>query len=179
MVEQTSTVTEFAEQTATPTRVMYRAANRRTSHRLAALDVPSPSWMRAPGETPGMYALESVMDELAVVTGIDPVELRVRNDTDREPESGLPFSSRNLVACLREGADRFGWAGRDPAPGARREGRKLVGTGVAASTYPAYMQANRATVRAEPDGTFTVRIAAADIGTGARTTMNRDRKSVV
>ncbi|TYK52878.1 xanthine dehydrogenase family protein molybdopterin-binding subunit [Actinomadura decatromicini] len=169
--EQTSTVREFAEQTATPTRTMYQAPHRRTSHRLVALDVPTPSWMRAPGETPGMYALESVMDELAVVTGVDPVELRVRNDTDREPESGLPFSSRNLVACLQEGADRFGWAGRDPAPGVRLEGRKLVGTGVAASTYPAYMQPGRATARAEPDGTFTVRIAAADIGTGARTAL--------
>ncbi|MFC4053441.1 xanthine dehydrogenase family protein molybdopterin-binding subunit [Actinomadura syzygii] len=169
--EQTSTVREFAEQTATPTRTMYQAPNRRTSHRLVALDVPTPSWMRAPGETPGMYALESVMDELAVVTGVDPVELRVRNDTDREPESGLPFSSRNLVACLQEGADRFGWAGRDPAPGVRREGRRLVGTGVAASTYPAYMQPGRAIARAEPDGTFTVRIAAADIGTGARTAL--------
>ncbi|TYB45271.1 xanthine dehydrogenase family protein molybdopterin-binding subunit [Actinomadura chibensis] len=171
VVEQTSTVREFAEQTATPTRTMYQAPHRRTSHRLVALDVPTPSWMRAPGETPGMYALESVMDELAVVTGVDPVELRIRNDTDREPESGLPFSSRNLVACLQEGADRFGWAGRDPAPGFRREGRKLVGTGVAASTYPAYQQPGRATARAEPDGTFTVRIAAADIGTGARTAL--------
>ncbi len=169
--EQSSTVKEFAEQTATPTRVMYQAPHRRTSHRLVRLDVPTPSWMRAPGETPGMYALESAMDELAAAAGIDPVELRVRNDTDREPGSGLPFSSRNLVACLREGADRFGWDHRDPAPGSRREGRKLVGMGVAASTYPAYLQPNRAMARAEPDGTFTVRIAAADIGTGARTAL--------
>jgi xanthine dehydrogenase YagR molybdenum-binding subunit len=171
VVEQTSTVAEFAEQTATATRVMYPAPHRRTSHRLVRLDVPTPSWMRAPGETPGMYALESAMDEVAFAAGIDPVELRVRNDTDREPESGLPFSSRNLVACLQEGAARFGWAGRDPAPRARLEGRKLVGTGVAASTYPAYLAPNRATARAEPDGTFTVRIAAADIGTGARTAL--------
>lgn len=170
-VEQTSTVKEFAEQTTTPTRVMYQAPHRRTSHRVVRLDVPTPSWMRAPGETPGMYALESVMDELAVATGIDPIELRIRNDTDRDPESGLPFSSRNLVACLQEGADRFGWAGRDPAPAVRWDGRKLIGTGVAASTYPAYMSPNRATARAEPDGTFTVRIAAADVGTGARTAL--------
>ncbi|MFB4306542.1 xanthine dehydrogenase family protein molybdopterin-binding subunit [Actinomadura sp. GTD37] len=169
--EQTSTVKEFAEQTATPTRVMYQAPHRHTSHRVVRLDVPTPSWMRAPGETPGMYALESAMDELAVAAGVDPVELRIRNDTDREPESGLPFSSRNLVACLREGADRFGWEGRDPAPGVRWEGRKMIGMGVAASTYPAYMRPNQATARAEPDGTFTVRIAAADIGTGARTAL--------
>ncbi|WP_339155113.1 xanthine dehydrogenase family protein molybdopterin-binding subunit [Actinomadura luteofluorescens] len=171
VAEQTSTVKEFAEQTATPTRMLYRAPHRLTSHRVVPLDVPTPSWMRAPGETPGMFALETAMDELAVATGIDPVELRVRNDTDRDPESGLPFSSRNLVACLREGAERFGWAGRDPRPGARREGRKLVGMGVASSTYPAYQSPNQATARAEPDGTFTVRIAAADIGTGARTAL--------
>ncbi|TDE32196.1 xanthine dehydrogenase family protein molybdopterin-binding subunit [Actinomadura sp. 6K520] len=171
VVEQTSTVREFAEQAASPTRIMYRAPHRRTTHRVVRLDVPTPSWMRAPGETPGMYALESAMDELAVAAGIDPVELRVRNDTDREPESGLPFSSRNLVACLREGAGRFGWAGRDPAPRSRRAGRRLLGTGVAAATYPARLNPGRATARAEPDGTFTVRIAAADIGTGARTAL--------
>ncbi|MGI5207350.1 xanthine dehydrogenase family protein molybdopterin-binding subunit [Spirillospora sp. CA-108201] len=171
VAEQTSTVKEFAEQTATPTRMMYRAPHRLTSHRVVPLDVPTPSWMRAPGETPGMFALETAMDELAVAAGVDPIELRVRNDTDREPESGLPFSSRNLVACLREGAERFGWAGRDPRPGVRREGRGLVGTGVAASTYPAYQRPNQATARAEHDGTFTVRIAAADIGTGARTAL--------
>ncbi|RSN51559.1 MULTISPECIES: xanthine dehydrogenase family protein molybdopterin-binding subunit [Actinomadura] len=169
--EQTSTVREFVEQTATPTRTMYRAEHRRTSHRVVALDVPTPSWMRAPGETPGMYALESAMDELAVATGVDPIELRVRNDTGTEPESGLPFSSRNLVACLREGAERFGWDRRDPAPGVRRVGRKLLGTGVAATTYPAYQSPGKAVARAEPDGTFTVRIAAADIGTGARTAL--------
>src|SRR5437763_7792320 len=102
---------------------MYAAPALRTSHRLVRLDVPTPSWMRAPGETPGMYALESAMDELAVAAGIDPVELRVRNDAAREPDSGLPFSSRNLVACLREGARRFGWDHRDPRPRTRWAGR--------------------------------------------------------
>ncbi|XVQ10023.1 xanthine dehydrogenase family protein molybdopterin-binding subunit [Spirillospora sp. CA-255316] len=178
VVEQTSTVREFAEQTATPTRVMYGAPNMLTSHRLNRLDVPSPSWMRAPGETPGMYALECAMDELAYAAGVDPIELRIRNEPDTEPVSGLPFSSRNLVACLREGAARFGWAGRAAVPHAstpteRRglRGRKLVGMGVAASTYPGYRSPNKASARREPDGRFTVRIAAADIGTGARTTL--------
>jgi xanthine dehydrogenase YagR molybdenum-binding subunit len=106
--EQSSTLREFAEQTAVPTRMMYAAANRRTSHRLARLDVPTPTWMRAPGETPGMYALESAIDELAIALGIDPIELRIRNEPAVEPESGTPWSSRNLVACLREGAERFG-----------------------------------------------------------------------
>jgi xanthine dehydrogenase YagR molybdenum-binding subunit len=170
VTEQSSTLKEFAEQTATPSRAMYAAPALRTSHRLARLDVPTPSWMRAPGECPGMFALESAMDELAVAAGVDPVELRIRNEPTAEPESGLPFSSRNLVACLREGARRFGWDGRDPRPGIRRDGRWLAGTGVAASTYPARRRPSQATARID-DGGFTVRIAAADIGTGARTAL--------
>jgi xanthine dehydrogenase YagR molybdenum-binding subunit len=171
--EQTSTLKEFAEQTAICSRMMYAAPNRRTTHRIAALDVPTPSWMRAPGECPGMFALESAMDELALACGIDPVQLRIRNDPERHPESGLEFSSRNLVACLREGAARFGWEGRDPAPGVRRDGRCLVGTGVAASTYPARRVASQAFVRALDDGGYVVGIAAADIGTGARTVITQ------
>jgi xanthine dehydrogenase YagR molybdenum-binding subunit len=171
--EQTSTVREFAEQTTVATRMMYAAPNRLTTHRLVALDVPTPSWMRAPGECPGMYALESAMDELAIACGMDPIELRIRNEPPEDPERGIPWSSRNLVACLREGAERFGWARRDPAPGARRDGRWLVGSGVASSTYPAYRAPSTATARADDDGGFTVRIAAADIGTGARTVLTQ------
>jgi xanthine dehydrogenase YagR molybdenum-binding subunit len=173
VVEQTSTVREFAEQTATATRMLYAAAHRRTTHRLVALDVPTPSWMRAPGECPGMYALESAMDELAIACGLDPVELRVRNEPEVDPETDQPFSSRNLVACLREGAERFGWAGRDPSPGVRRDGPWLFGTGVATSTYPARRSRSRAAARAEPEGAFTVCIGAADIGTGARTVLTQ------
>jgi xanthine dehydrogenase YagR molybdenum-binding subunit len=171
--EQTSTLKEFAEQTTVCSRMMYASANRRTTHRLAALDVPTPSWMRAPGECPGMYALESAMDELAVACGLDPVELRVRNDPETDPESGQPFSSRNLVACLREGAARFGWQQRDPTPGVRRAGRWLVGTGVAASTYPARRRAAEAFARVREDGTYVVGLAAADLGTGARTVLTQ------
>jgi xanthine dehydrogenase YagR molybdenum-binding subunit len=171
VIEQTSTVQEFAEQTAVCTRMMYAAPHRRTSHRLAALDVPTPSWMRAPGECPGMFALESAIDELSVACGVDPIELRIRNEPEIDPESGHPFSSRNLVACLREGAGRFGWDKRDPAPGARRDGRWLLGTGVAASTYPARRSPSQALARRHGDGSYLVRIAAADIGTGARTAL--------
>jgi xanthine dehydrogenase YagR molybdenum-binding subunit len=173
VVEQTSTIREFAEQTAVCTRMMYAAPNRRTSHRLVRLDVPTPSWMRAPGECPGMYALESAMDELAVATGIDPIELRRRNDPTVDPESGRPFSSRNLLACFDEGARRFGWEGRDPTPGVRHDGRWLEGTGVAASTYPARSRASAAAAIARADGGFTVEVAAADIGTGARTALTQ------
>ena len=168
--EQTSRLKEFAEQTAICSRWMYAAPNRRTAHRLVALDVPTPSWLRAPGECPGMYALESAMDELAHAAGLDPVELRILNDPDVHPESGQRFSSRNLVACLREGAERFGWERRGE-PGARRDGRWLHGMGVASSTYPAYQMPSQATVRVRRDGGYVVRIAAADIGTGARTVL--------
>ncbi len=171
--EQTSTVREFAEQTTIATRHMYAAPDRLTTHRLVALDVPTPSWMRAPGECPGMYALESAMDELAIACGLDPIELRIANEPERDPEKDIPWSSRSLVACLREGAQRFGWEGRDPTPGARRDGRWLVGTGVAASTYPAYRSPSQATARLDADGGFTVQIAAADIGTGARTVLTQ------
>jgi xanthine dehydrogenase YagR molybdenum-binding subunit len=172
VVEQTAIRTEFAEQTAVSTRVMYASPAMRTTHRLARLNVPAPLWMRAPGATQGMYALESAIDELAAAAGIDPVELRIRNEPATEPDSGLPFSSRNLIACLREGARQFGWADRDPRPGIRREGRWLAGTGVAASTHPARRRASQATAAAE-DGGFVVRIAAADIGTGARTALTK------
>ena len=159
------------EQTAVATRHMYAAPNRRTTHRLVRLDVPTPFWMRAPGECPGMFALESAMDELAAACGVDPVELRIRNEPVTEPESGRPFSTRNLVACLREGAARFGWDGRDPEPARRRHGQWLVGTGVAASTYPARAMPSKATVSVDAEGRYRVDIDAVDIGTGARTAL--------
>jgi xanthine dehydrogenase YagR molybdenum-binding subunit len=174
VIEQTSRFKEFAEQTAVATRLMYAAPSRRTRHRLAALDVPVPSWMRAPGETPGMFAAEVAMDELAVACGLDPIELRVRNEPERDPQSGKPWSHRDLVGCLREGAKRFGWAGRDPAPARRRQDGWLVGTGVASATYPAYrMPGSRATVRYGEDQRYVVRIGAADIGTGTWTALTQ------
>lgn len=167
----TSTVHEFIEPSATVARVMYDADAHRTGHRVVRLDVPTPTWMRAPGETPGSFALESAIDELAEKCGLDPVELRLRNEPEAGPVSGLPFSKRNLRACLEEGSRRFGWAGRDPRPGTRREGRWLLGTGVAAATFPSGVGPSTASATALPDGRFTVRVNAADIGTGARTAM--------
>jgi xanthine dehydrogenase YagR molybdenum-binding subunit len=174
VVEQTSKLKEFAEQTATPTRMMYAADHRRTTHRLAALDVPPPSIMRAPGVTPGMFGLESAIDEMAAACGLDPVEFRIRNEPTTHPELGLPFSSRDLVGCLREGARRFGWQPRNPTPRSRRQSDWLVGTGVAASTYPAHWRpASAATIRAEANGRYTVLIGAADIGTGTWTALTQ------
>src|SRR5947209_18992173 len=169
VVERTSTIKEFAEQTGTPTRMMYASPNRRTTHRLAGLDVPVPSWMRAPGECPGMFGPEVALDELAEALGIDPVELRVRNDPEVDPETGKPWSSRHLVACLRRGAELFGWADRPPAR--HRDGDWLVGTGVASSVYPTMRQAqSTARVRYE-DGRYVAEIGAADLGTGAWTVL--------
>ncbi|MEU9374423.1 xanthine dehydrogenase family protein molybdopterin-binding subunit [Streptomyces sp. NPDC048255] len=166
----TSRIREFVEQAAVPGRVMYAAPDSRTTHRAVALDVPTPSWMRAPGEAPGMYALESAMDELADALGLDPIELRVRNEPASEPDSGRPFSSRHLVECLREGADRFGWASlRTP----RRDGPLLCGTGVAAATYPYLVAPSTARAHARPDGTYVVEVNATDIGTGARTVLTQ------
>jgi len=148
--------------------------HRRTTHRLAALDVPPPTIMRAPGETQGMFAFESAMDEMAIACGLDPIEFRIRNEPAAHPESGLPFSSRNLVGCLREGASRFRWRPRDPAARSRRDRDWLVGTGVAASTYPtAQLPGSAAAIRAEPGGRYTVSIAAADIGTGTWTALRQ------
>ncbi|MGI8665549.1 MAG: xanthine dehydrogenase family protein molybdopterin-binding subunit [Jatrophihabitans sp.] len=168
---QTSRLLEFTEQTAVLSRMMYATPNLRTGHRVVALDVPTPRWMRAPGEAPGAFALESAMDELAVACHLDPVQLRLLNEPTVEPDGGRPFRSRNLVACLQEGARVFGWSARDARPGVRRDGRWLVGSGMACSTYPARSAPSTATIEVLPDGRFEVRIAAVDIGTGARTAL--------
>lgn len=173
VLEQTAAIKEFAEQTAVATRMMYAAPNCRTSHRLARLDMPVPTIMRAPGECPGMFALESAMDELAIAGGLDPVELRMRNEPEVDPESGRPFSSRGLVACLREGARRFGWQPRDPQPRLRRDGLWLIGSGVASSTYPARRSASTASVHVDPEGHYRVLLDASDIGTGAWTVLTQ------
>ncbi|MFD5137996.1 xanthine dehydrogenase family protein molybdopterin-binding subunit [Streptomyces sp. NPDC058378] len=170
-LSRTSTVYEFIESGAGPARVMYDAPAHHTENQVVELDVPSPTFMRAPGEAPGSFALESAIDELAEQCGIDPIELRLRNEPEVGPVSGLPFSTRNLPACFREGARRFGWADRDPRPGVRREGRWLLGTGTAAASFFAGAAPSTAAVTAEADGSFTVRINAADIGTGARTAL--------
>ena len=174
VVLQVSTLKDFTEDLAAkPTRMMYAAASRRTSHRIARLDLPPPTIMRAPGEAQGSFALESAMDELAIACAIDPIDLRLRNEPATDPDSGLPFSSRGLVQCLKQGAERFGWQSRAVAPRGRRDGRWLVGTGVAASAYPAGRGQATATIRAVGGGRYRVQIDAADIGTGAWTVLTQ------
>ncbi|MFC3520463.1 xanthine dehydrogenase family protein molybdopterin-binding subunit [Streptomonospora nanhaiensis] len=172
---QSARLGDFIEEAAGPAKSMYAAPNRRMGHRAARLDVPVPTWMRAPGECPGMFGPEVAMDELAAACGLDPVEVRVRNEPERDPATGKPFSTRNLIACLREGADRFGWHDRSPRPGTRREGDWLVGTGVAASFYPVVppVSGSRALVRHTGDGHYVVSLGAADIGTGAWTALTQ------
>ncbi|GAA3060060.1 xanthine dehydrogenase family protein molybdopterin-binding subunit [Streptomyces glomeratus] len=174
VVVQTAKAKGYAEQVAVCTRCMYAAPHRRTTHRLAPLDLPVPTIMRAPGQAQGMFALESAMDEMAIACGLDPVEFRIRNEPGVDPETGRPFSSRHLVDCLRDGARRFGWDRRGPVSRARREGAWLVGTGVSASTHPSPRFAgNTTTIRAGPDGRHTVLIAAADLGTGTWTALTQ------
>jgi xanthine dehydrogenase YagR molybdenum-binding subunit len=161
------------EGAALQTRSLYAGANRETRHRLAPLDIPVASSMRAPGEAVGMLALECAMDELAEKLNLDPIELRVRNEPTEDPERHIPYSSRTLVPCYREGARRFGWDRRNPQPGQVRDGRWLVGMGMAAATRGNPLLLSKANVRLTPDGFATVRMAMTDIGTGTYTILTQ------
>jgi xanthine dehydrogenase YagR molybdenum-binding subunit len=168
----TSVFDEFIEPSGLISTVLYGTPNLLVTHRAVRLNTATPTYMRAPGESSGSFALESAMDELAYALGIDPVELRVRNDTDRDAD-GLPFSSRSLVAALRAGAERIGWSRRDPRPRSMRDGSLLVGLGVAAATYPMNRSAASASVQLRGDGSVIARSAGVDIGTGAYTVFSQ------
>jgi xanthine dehydrogenase YagR molybdenum-binding subunit len=155
------------------TRTLYAGANRLTRHRRVPLDVPVASSMRAPGEAVGLLALEGAMDELAEKLNLDPIELRVRNEPTEDPELHIPYSSRNLIPCFREGARRFGWDKRNPKPGQVRDGNWLVGMGVASATRGNPLQPSQAKVRLDPNGTATVTMAMTDIGTGTYTILTQ------
>jgi xanthine dehydrogenase YagR molybdenum-binding subunit len=129
--------------------------------------------MRAPGEASGIFALESAMDELAVALDIDPVELRLRNEPERDEFKQLPFSSRSTKACYRAAAERFGWSRRNPEPRSMRDGRWLIGWGMAAATYPMNYAPASAMARLLPDGTAEVTSAASDMGPGTWTSMTQ------
>ncbi len=151
------------------TRLLYAGANRLTAMRLATLDLPEGNDMRAPGEAPGMMALEIAIDEMAEKLGIDPIQFRIANDTQVDPEKPeRPFSHRDLVGCLKLGADRFGWGERGP-PGSKREGNWLIGIGVSAAFRNNLVLASGARVRLDKDGAITVETDMTDIGTGSYT----------
>jgi xanthine dehydrogenase YagR molybdenum-binding subunit len=158
------------EPTVSQTRLLYAGANRMTAMRLATLDLTEANAMRAPGEAPGLMALEIAMDEMAEKLGLDPVEFRILNDTQVDPENPKrPFSQRRLTECLRLGAERFGWSRRSARPGARREGELLVGLGVAAAFRNNMVAKSAARVRLDRRGVVTVETDMTDIGTGSYT----------
>lgn len=159
------------EVAAMQTRQLYAGKNRMTKHRLATLDLPEGNAMRAPGEAVGLLALEVAMDELAEACGVDPVELRIKNDVQYDPEVGpkKPFSSRKLVECLRDGAARFGWDKRNAKPGQVRDGQYLVGMGVASAFRGNIVMKSGARVAIDGKGRITVSTDMTDIGTGSYT----------
>jgi xanthine dehydrogenase YagR molybdenum-binding subunit len=169
----TSPEWEYTEQTAITTRSLYAAPNRLTRHRLTPLDLQRGEDVRAPGEAPGLLAVESAMDELAHALGMDPIELRIRNEPALDPERGVPFSDRRLVECMREGARLFGWEQRPTQPASVRDGRWLVGSGMAAAIRMHFQGPTKASVRIGPDGIAVVRTDMTDIGTGTYTILTQ------
>lgn len=152
------------------TKLLYAGANRLTAMKLAHLDLPEGNSMRAPGEAPGLMALEIAMDEMAEKLGLDPVAFRIRNDTQVDPgHPERPFSHRNLVGCLKLGAEKFGWDKRNAKPGQVRDGRWLVGIGMAAGFRNNLLMKSGARVRLGRDGLVTVETDMTDIGTGSYT----------
>jgi xanthine dehydrogenase YagR molybdenum-binding subunit len=170
---ETSRYEEHIEAVTTASTYLYACPNVRTSYRLVPVDGSTPTYMRGPGEASGVLALECAMDELAVTLGLDPIELRRRNEPAVNQQSGLPFSSRSMRECYTLGAERFGWAQRDPHPRSMRDGRMLVGWGMSAATYPASRGLANARVRILADGTADVEAAASDMGPGTYTSMTQ------
>ncbi|QAY76317.1 xanthine dehydrogenase family protein molybdopterin-binding subunit [Sphingosinicella sp. BN140058] len=153
-----------------PTRSAYAAETMLLDVQHVELDMISNTFMRAPGEAVGTFALECAMDELAEQLGLDPVEFRLRNEPDKDPLTGLPFSSREIAKAWRDGAERFGWSRRNPVPGRVRDGEWLVGVGCATGTYPYYrMPGGAARITLSRDGAVQVDIAAHEMGMGTAT----------
>jgi xanthine dehydrogenase YagR molybdenum-binding subunit len=171
--QETSTYEEYAESLINASRFLHSCPNVYTRHRLAPMNVHTPTYMRAPGEASGVFALESAMDELAATLNIDPVELRLRNEPEQDEFKRLPFSSRSTRECYRAAAERFGWSRRNPAIGSMRDGRWLIGWGMASATYPMNFAPASARARILPDGTAEVTSAASDMGPGTWTSMTQ------
>jgi xanthine dehydrogenase YagR molybdenum-binding subunit len=171
--QETSTYEEFSEALLNASRFLYSCPNVYTRHRIARLNVHTPTYMRAPGEASGVFALEAAMDELAVALNIDPIELRLRHEPEQDEFKKLPFSSRSTRECYRAAADRFGWSRRNPQPRSMRDGRWLIGWGMASATYPMNYAPASAMARLLPDGTAEVMSAASDMGPGTWTSMTQ------
>lgn len=170
---ETSAFSEFVEESTAGSRMTYACENVETSQRLVKLDIGKPTWMRAPGHATGSFALESAMDELSYALKIDPIELRLRNYAEKDPESGLPWSSKSLRQCYQKGAERFGWEKRNPTVGSMRSEGKLVGMGMATALHTCWRNQASASVRLLKDGRAIVRSGSQDIGTGTYTIMSQ------
>jgi xanthine dehydrogenase YagR molybdenum-binding subunit len=172
-VSSTSFIDDFPETCTAITRTLYSSDSLQTTQRMATLNLGAPTYMRAPGESTGSFALESALDELAYALHIDPVQLRLLNYAERDPETDLPWSSKSLRECYRVGAERFGWARRTAEPRSMRAGRTLIGWGMATATYPAYRSPAKASASIRADGTALVRSGTHDLGTGTYTVMTQ------
>ena len=173
VISETSVIEDWTEPSALATRLLYACDNQTTTHRLAKMNVGTPTFMRAPGEASGTFAIEAAMDELAYALKMDPLQLRLKNYAEQDPEKKLPFSSKSLRACYLQGADRFGWSRRSPVPGSMRDGNWRVGMGMATATYPTNRSPAAAEAVAMPDGRALVRSGTQDLGTGAYTVMTQ------
>lgn len=174
----TSTFDEFVEAASLSARMLYTSPNNSTSHRLIRANTGTPSYMRAPGEAPGTYGLEAAMDEMAYAINMDPVEFRLKNYAEQDPEKKIPWSSKSLRECYRLGAERFGWSKRTMAPRSMRDGNTLIGWGMATSVYPTRRSESSAKARLETDGSFLVDAGTQDLGTGTYTIMTEIAASV-
>jgi xanthine dehydrogenase YagR molybdenum-binding subunit len=172
-IAYTSMIEDWIEPCGLVTRMMYDSPNQETSHRLARMNLGTPTFMRAPGEATGSFALESAMDELAAALQIDPVALRLKNYTERDPGKNLPWSSKSLRQCYEIGAERFGWRERNPEPRSMRRDGKLVGWGMATATYPTNRSPGECSATLLPDGTAVFRSSTQDLGTGTYTVMTQ------
>ncbi|SPS00496.1 xanthine dehydrogenase family protein molybdopterin-binding subunit [Cupriavidus taiwanensis] len=170
---ETSRYEQFAEALTSVTPFLYSCPNVRTRYRLVPLDISTPTYMRGPGEATGIFALECAMDELAHALGMDPLELRRRNEPGLDEGLQLPFSSRSMLACYERGADAFGWSRRTLAPGSMRDGRLRIGWGMACASYPVFHGQASARVRLLADGTAEVEAAASDMGPGTYTSITQ------
>jgi xanthine dehydrogenase YagR molybdenum-binding subunit len=173
VVCHTSEMEDFAELSASPTRSLYAYPNGGTTHRLATMNTGLGTFQRAPGESTGTFAIESAMDELAYALRMDPLALRLANYADKEAPSGKPWTSKRLRECYQQAAERFGWSRRTAAPGSMRDGRWLVGYGLATATYPAHRRPANALARLLPDGTILVQSGTHDLGTGTYTILTQ------
>jgi xanthine dehydrogenase YagR molybdenum-binding subunit len=172
-VQGTSQFEDYQEVVVNWSGLLYHAPNLELGYQVAKLDTYTPGDMRAPGAPLGTFAIESAMDELAYTLGVDPVELRLRNYTDSDENTGKFYTSKELRACYREGAERFGWSKRNPQPRSMREGRELIGWGMATGVWEAQMSKTSARAVLTADGKLEVASATADIGTGTYTILTQ------